>query len=112
MREALRVRGMLILFVCLGTIVVGCGDENEEPNVETTTISPVKPEVVDDSEPDLSQTLEVGEDRSVNEGADLPGFEDEIRAAQQEVDQSEDLPPSPEGSREPGGDEPDGNDPN
>lgn len=74
------MKNPMIVGLIVAGLLAGCGPEENGDEPEVSTIKPVKPEVTDDSEPDLSQTLEIGEDRSFNEGADLPGFEEEIES--------------------------------
>lgn len=62
----------VILILAVSGGLIGCG-ESDVDSTSTSTISPVTPEPVESSEPDpaLTTTVEIDENRSANEGADI-----------------------------------------
>lgn len=67
-----KMKTLMIPLVLLLLVPLGCGGEEEEAQVQTSTMSPAVP-VPDEDDDDavITQTTEIGEERSPNEGGVL-----------------------------------------
>ena len=86
----LQMRFRTLLILAAGCLALACGSRERDSNPQSTTISPATPPAASDSEPVSTQTVEIGEERSPNEGGVLTAPD------QQEIDTA-----SPAGSASP-----------